>query len=293
MGNVNTGHWCRFCEHQELCDNDCDFCFENSFANSPKAKHWGDNDGIQPRDVFISCGKKYNFDCDVCKHTSNMRLNDITSGYWCSYCSDPPQKLCKDNNCEWCFEKSFASHPMAKYWSPKNKKKPRDVFKSAVMKYIFDCPHCKKEYFARICAISSGGTWCTCLRNKTESKLFDFLSSIDDLYIEKQKKFSWCKNVKMLPYDFCITEYKILIELDGIQHFEQVSNWEDPVEIHKRDVYKMECANNKGYSVIRICQRDVWKDKNDWKIQLKDAIHTYEIPTNIYIGIVYETNIFI
>ena len=66
LGNVNTGHWCRFCEHQELCDNDCDFCFENSFANSPKAKHWGDNDGIQPRDVFISCGKKYNFDCDVC-----------------------------------------------------------------------------------------------------------------------------------------------------------------------------------------------------------------------------------
>lgn len=166
------------------------------------------------------------------------------------------------------------------------------MFKSSTVKCIFDCPYCQKEYTSQLNCISSGGTWCTCLKNKTENKLFDFLLTLG-FQIDKQKKFQWCKNKQELPFDFCIDEYKLLIELDGIQHFEQVSKWKNPTITHERDIYKMECANNQGYSIIRIFQKDVWKDKNNWKIKLIEAIQNYTVPTNIYIGDIYKKVCFI
>lgn len=265
-------------------------CFDNSFASHPKAKYLSKKNDKTARQVFKSCNKKYIFDCK-CNHSSKISLDSIVRGRWCSFCSDPPQKLCNDENCISCFKNSFASHPMAKHWSNKNPKTQREVFKNANKKYVFTCPYCKHEYIAMLCDIATG-TWCNCLKNKTESKLLDFLSSNYNCDILKQKQFQWCKYTKMLPFDFCINKYRILIELDGRQHFEQVSNWGRPDEIHKRDIYKMRCANEKGYSVIRICQRDVWKDKNNWETKLKNAIKIYIHSTNIYIGDIYTSSAF-
>jgi len=63
---------------------------------------------------------------------------------------------------------------------------------------------------------------------------------------------------KHLPFDFCIQEHKIIIELDGRQHFKQVSNWCSPEEQFENDKFKEDCANNNGYSVIRLLQHDVF-----------------------------------
>lgn len=54
-------------------------------------------------------------------------------------CTPNSQRLCNDNNCEICFEKSFASHFRARYWSVENVLTPRQVFKHSRSKYIFDC----------------------------------------------------------------------------------------------------------------------------------------------------------
>ena len=47
-------------------------------------------------------------------------------------------------------------------------------------------------------------------------------------YLIHQYKVKWCKNKKYLPYDFVIPEHKVIIELDGLQHFQQVGNWKSP-----------------------------------------------------------------
>ena len=64
------------------------------------------------------------------------------------------------------FEKSFASHPKAKYWSEKNGKvKPREVFKSSGKKYLFKCEECSHEFQIGLNSISSG-RWCSfCSKN--------------------------------------------------------------------------------------------------------------------------------
>jgi very-short-patch-repair endonuclease len=90
--------------------------------------------------------------------------------------------------------------------------------------------------------------------------------------LETQFKRDWCKNKQHLPFDFCIPEFNIIIELDGRQHFDQVSNWSTPEEQFANDKYKEKCANENGYSVIRILQEDVFYDRYDWFTELCASI---------------------
>jgi very-short-patch-repair endonuclease len=134
-----------------------------------------------------------------------------------------------------------------------------------------------------------GGQGCPTCVNKTEAKLYE---TMIQLYpsILPQLKQDWCiKNhhrVYHLPYDFCIPEYKIIIELDGAQHFRQVRDWKTPEEQFENDKYKEECANQNGYSVIRLLQEDVFYDTYDWVKELCEAIEEIKATegiTNIYL----------
>ena len=126
---------------------------------------------------------------------------------------------------------------------------------------------------------------CPSCINKTEYKFFE---KIKEIYptIKRQYKVKWCKNKQYLPYDFAIEELKIIIELDGEQHFTQVSNWTSPEIQIEKDKFKTECANQNGFSVIRLLQDDVSKDKFDWlnEIQLSvSKIMDEKTPQNIFI----------
>jgi very-short-patch-repair endonuclease len=70
-----------------------------------------------------------------------------------------------------------------------------------------------------------------------------------------------------------IKTHKIIIELDGAQHFKQVSNWQDPLKTQQIDIFKTKQANANGYSVIRLLQQDVWLNKNNCINRLIDAIN--------------------
>ena len=81
-----------------------------------------------------------------------------------------------------------------------------------------------------------------------------------------------------MPFDFLIEKYKIIIELDGRQHFEQVSNWENPKNVQKNDMHKMKKAIHNGYTIIRLLQNDVYNNKNNWKKNLIDNIKYHKNP---------------
>jgi very-short-patch-repair endonuclease len=121
--------------------------------------------------------------------------------------------------------------------------------------------------------------------NKTEYKFYE---KIKEIYptIKRQYKVEWCKNKQCLPFDFAIEELKIIIELDGEQHFTQVSNWTSPETQIEKDKFKTDCANQNGFSVIRLLQDDVSKDKFDWlneiQIRVSKIISTQKIQ-NIFI----------
>ena len=124
--------------------------------------------------------------------------------------------------------------------------------------------------------------------NKTEKKLYEQLLQIYPNIIHKLYA-DWCKNPNKnsyLPFDFVLKDKKIIIELDGRQHFVQVSIWKSPEEQFENDQYKEKCANDNGYSTIRIIQEDVWNDTYDWVNELKETIEQIvneKIIQNIYL----------
>jgi len=126
---------------------------------------------------------------------------------------------------------------------------------------------------------------CPICINKTEAKIYEnIVSNYPNL--QPQFKQNWCKKIRCLPYDFCIPEYKIIIELDGPQHHRQISNWSSPEEQFENDKYKEECANQNGYSIIRLLQEDVFYDSYDWVKELCEAIEEIKSSneiTNIYL----------
>jgi very-short-patch-repair endonuclease/predicted nucleic acid-binding Zn ribbon protein len=280
LNSVDNGEsWCNFCSNKYLCKENCEICYNKSFASHPKAQYWAYNDGVTPRDVFMNSHKKYWFNCNECTHRFKMGLSEISRGSWCNFCSS--NQLCPDG-CDICYKKSFASHPKSSCWSMQdNKISPRLIFKSSGVTFKFICDRCKNK-FNRTPASVGQGKWCPTCRNKTELKLFEWLKS-QKFNVERQVKFDWCKIKKHLPFDFVIEELKLIIELDGPQHFRQVANWTSPEITQEKDVFKMRKMSENGYSMIRLLQEDVLYDKFNWQEILLSKITKYEEPSCTFI----------
>ena len=288
---INKGIGCPFCcsPPKQLCqDNNCSICFKKSFASHKKALFWNieKNNGLKAREVFKSSNKKYWFNCDVCTHNFNIQINNISSGgQWCNYCAN--KNLCNNNNCKLCYDKSFSSHYRAKFWNyDKNNISPRNIFKNSHDKFWFNCDKCNNCFDMRLDNINNLNQFCPYCKNKTELMMYEYLLELN-IKVKKEVKFKWCKNKKTgysLPYDFVLEEYKIIIEIDGLQHFENIIHWKTNFEeIQERDKYKMKFANTNGYSVIRILQEDIYFEKYDWKKEILDNIKKYDNPKIIYI----------
>lgn len=284
---VSLNNWCKYCSNQALCEDvNCNECFNKSFASHEKSIFWSEKNNVVSRSVFKNTTKKYLFDCVNCNHELVMSLSNITKGAWCKYCNT--NRICYEPECNICFNKTIASHEKICFLSKNNKKNPRHITKNSNDKLLFECNTCNNEFEISAYHLTEN-KWCGLCKKKTEKKLLEKLK-IDFKDIEYQFYTEWCINDETnhkLPYDFVLHNKKIIIELDGLQHFKQVSNWKTPEEQFKRDTFKMKCANNNKYSVIRIFQEDVFYDKYNWYDELKNNIEylsNLKKVKNIYIS---------
>lgn len=137
------------------------------------------------------------------------------------------------------------------------------------------------------------GSGCSSCVNKSEGKLLEWLSTYafdkfnDTGVVKSQMTFADLISSKggLYRFDACIGN--IIIELDGDQHFKQISNWKPYMETVKNDIIKTKYLLDNGYHLIRIYQPWVWNDRNNWRNLLKDSInflYNEEDPQIIYIG---------
>lgn len=290
LGSINAGSWCPYCSitNSKVCgDYECNICLNKSFAVHPKADYWSNKNKLEPWQVCIASGKNILFNCEICYHEFSTRLESISNrNSWCPYCAKNSDKICINDDCTYCLNKSFAVHPRADNWSSKNKSNPREFAISSSVKFWFTCDEEKHEFKLSLNAISHRGQWCPDCRFTSEKKLSESLKN-KNYDIETNVKFDWCINTATnyyLPFDLLIEKYKIIIELDGPQHFIQVSNWKSPDHQRKRDVYKMKLAKQNGYTVIRILQTDVRYDKNLWMSKLDAQLYLRNTPEYVFIS---------
>ena len=105
------------------------------------------------------------------------------------------------------------------------------------------CPVCNQSYGERMISV--------------------FLDRNSIIY-ERQKRFTDCKNISELVFDFYLTDKNILIEYDGIQHFQPVKLFggiEGFENTKIRDNIKNQYCSTKGINLIRISYKDNINDK--------------------------------
>jgi len=208
-------------------------------------------------------------------------LGHLHATHACPDCSSEKRGLARINNSSVAF------------WEKANQDDQFDwskyVYINATTKSILIHKKCDGEFPTSPNNYLSGKRCPHCV-NKTELKLYQALVQ---RYPTLMRRFSadWCRNPETnmpFPFDFLIQVFKLIIELDGIQHFENVRHYRDTYEqTHARDLYKQRCANENGYSVIRIFQEDVWHDTFNWLDELCtqiEKVHTDGITQNIYIS---------
>ena len=308
VNNINDkSRWCPYCVGQKLCEDEkCDYCYQNSFASyegkTKKGKLKKDcwiiekNNRLIPRNVTKGSGKKYWFQCDECPHQFEKRIDNTTcKAGWCPYCSN--RKLCDKEDCNHCYQNSFAGFN-GKTNKGKLKKDcwiveknggltPCDFMKHCGRKkFWFQCDECPHQFTNTLDGISYG-RWCPHCVNKTEKMFKEWFKKQYEYKLQSQKRFQWCKNPetkRILPFDFCIPDLKLIIEIDGRQHFEQVWNWKAPELQQERDVFKMNLALDNGYTIIRIYQPDIYLNRDNWDKETEEAIKKYDVPEIICIG---------
>lgn len=113
---------------------------------------------------------------------------------------------------------------------------------------------CGKKYRVKPNNFINGSRCIYCRESKGEKLIAKYLDS-ENVPYETQKKFEDLKNISPLSYDFYIPSHKLLIEYQGLQHYEPVEFFggEEIFEKQKiHDEMKREYARDKGYLLLEI-----------------------------------------
>ena len=154
------------------------------------------------------------------------------------------------------------------------------VYINAISNVTITCP--KHGDFEKTPNKHLNGQGCPRCINKTEGLLFSILEEVFHEYTIHDQVIVVSDG--KLKIDFLIVELNLYIELDGPQHFIQVSNWDPPEKTQAHDLTKTMRVLEEGQSLVRIYQPWVASDTNNWLDKLNANIREYEKPTVVFIG---------
>jgi very-short-patch-repair endonuclease len=263
---------------QRLCnDNKCNICLNKSFACHEKMQYWSLKNSLKPRQVFKGSNNIFIFDCNSCNHEFSSKLCKISGeSIWCSYCSS--QKMCMNDNCKFCFEKSFASNPKSKYWSKKNEKIPKDFFKSSCQDAYFDCPDCKHEFKTRIGNLIDG--WCIYCAGKKLCDNNECKFCLKKSFAFVPFSIYWSNKNECKPRDIHITtSKKYKFECPSCKEIYEKA----PSKIVENSYIcgKNECAKKNAIEILKIKKDSKFNNEEDNQINKIEFLNINEKSSSI------------
>lgn len=286
---------CGYCNNTIMCDEyeNCTICRERSIGNSDLSPYSNKLTGLEwvidkntrsmweipQSSIFVAI-----FKCRNCGHLVEKRV--LSTSYGCSYCHN--LRICPDEeNCTICRKKSVGSAELQVIWDEKKNDKTKwEVSTGCATPYFWLCNK-GHSWEAQPFSVCKNGQGCPICRNKTEGKLHAWLQKVKPETIY-QFKPEWVRDpitLRLRSYDFCIEEYKLIMELDGGHRWvSRIGIKFTPPEVCEKDIVKQRLARENGYTLIRISQMDVWTDETDWKSDLQKLFFLRRKPRLIFLA---------
>ncbi len=270
--------WC----HIYNLNQRCPYCtgvkvgLSNCLAtkNPELAKQWHPtrNGDLTSYNVTANSNKKVWW---LCEKGHEWKVNVASrnrSSSGCPYCSGFYPT--KENNL-------LVNNPeLCKEWDyTKNKRKPEEYTPYSGKKVWWICKECNYNWKAEIRSRNNGRSCPECNESKGEKRIKEYLKYFNIKYIPQYIFNNLLSNLgNLLRFDFgIINKNKIyLIEYDGIQHFEWISDWmtKEKFELIKyHDKLKNQYCQQNNISLLRI---PYW-DFDNIEIILKDYLITMQI----------------
>lgn len=125
---------------------------------------------------------------------------------------------------------------------------------------VLECPNCKKTKTYKVKDLPKFYICNSCSDNTPfTEKLFESVLKANNFNYETQKIFKDCKTTVPLPFDFYLIDYNILVEIQGLQHYNEksgFSNSESLKNIKERDNIKLNFCSTNNIKLICIDARE-------------------------------------
>lgn len=225
----------------------------------------------------------YRVECQICKNIYIIREDHVLTSKGCKECSHIDEKLICN-----------ARPDLKIYFQEKDLRYFYTKSVGSSLKLDFICPICKEVKHIAINTLCRSGLGCTNCSDKISfgEKFFRNILeqlSVNYIYQFKFKNTTLYNDKEYKPsYDFCIPSMKLIIEIDGEQHYEDNNFFNNNQK--EKDIIKDKFASDNGYELIRILYKSY--DYDNFMYNITTKLNKYFSFDNIDIttALHYATN---
>jgi len=248
----------------------CNLCAnENTVSSVKKSPSWfaeqlkDKNPYVEQLSQYVSMDKKIKVRCKLCGKDFESRAQDLLQGHFCRECA---------------IAKFSQGRLQSHSWFIDNLKKYNPNYKNIDIMSQYEgrskpikckCKKCSYEWETRASFLidKRGGSGCPlCNQSKGEIIVYNYLVD-NNISFEQQKEFPTLVGLSGFPlsYDFFVPSMKLLIEVNGLQHYSPINHFGGTRKFQKQqkhDRRKRLYANNHGYKLLEIeCKENACLDK--------------------------------
>ena len=231
------GHIYKQSPNSHLRGRGCPICNNTKKSHEQYLKECKEKGYDLPIEGYINNSTKIKHKCSKGHVYSQSPIHHL-NGSGCPICKGNKKKFsekylqeCKDKGYDLPIEDYLSSIVKVKHMCSKG-----HIYKQKPYSHLegYGCPICNESHGERF------------IRNYLDRKVIKY---------ESQKKFKDLKDKTYLSYDFYLPKQKILIEYQGIQHYESIDYFGSEESLNKQqyhDKLKREYAKNNGYKLLEL-----------------------------------------
>jgi very-short-patch-repair endonuclease len=268
-----SGHGCDFCVRGVWIMNTEDFIRESNKIHGEKYDYSKSIFRGMDEKITIICPEHGEYEQIVSCHTTSER--------GCYKCGIFRASMESRKTVEQFILEANFIHRYIKY----DYSRVHENYATVKDKVLIGCYTCKIFFEQRV-QDHLTGYGCKNCKTKSATIFYAFLREEfgEDMF-KTEVKFDECKYINHLPFDYYSEELNLIIELDGRQHLEEVNIFRDTLEERQmKDFIKMKYLEKMNIAIIRIFQEDVYANRYDWKLDIKNHVKKYDYHRIFYLS---------